>query len=180
MVLTASFRVSLIELTPRVGAKASCSADIGIDSLFIVRESHFFVIILERKKGYIADGQNDVLNDPSILIETERKFKTKLEAIKCENIMRADQCGTSAVGLAHAFAREYHLDGLESIGSLTIIKSIRQRLAKSTHRLPSESMIGWIPVNQQPRVTCRFCGIFSNFSTEKVRTHESACKRKLS
>lgn len=96
--------------------------------------NHCYVILRVSNITYIADGQNNYINNKAHQKCVNSIMQTTLIPVRYDSQYRADQCATSAVVITLEFMRAYRNNSIPDC--LVAPKAIKARITKRFHEFP--------------------------------------------
>lgn len=148
------------------------------DKLFIFDiDRHCYVLLyIATDRGYIADGLNSYLEDPSIRARVDQEMKASsvnIRPIRFDQQIKSDHCGGSAALIALELMRAYRKHELDSIKMLHAPISWRKLVRSILHPHKSESVIDSTLTQRRQKWACERC-------EKRFRTRKSLVAHKLS
>lgn len=139
--------------------------------MIVLMRSHFFVVIYSDREhlAYGCDSMNLVTNH-KIGAELSAYLGVLLVPVRFAASVGVDHCGASAVVIALEFLRQIKR---EELGReiLHVSQYLLRRIIRKLHPEPSRSLLGWTPINQRRRMSCRFCS-YSRWNRRSVLLHQ--------
>lgn len=151
---------------------------IDVDCIHVLLHgAHFYVLLHlpKNKTCYIADGSNIFHDDETTRHEIQALVGSKINSIKVDLLLNADNCGSAAVMIAlvfrqfyrsRSFPNEIHLTGLK------MLETIKSRLHPEKSRGLEIFNIG-----KAKSLACKYCKKTYRFHQgSNLRMHEAKCK----
>lgn len=138
--------------------------------LIIGVKSHCYVMLyVAPDRGYIADGLNSYIEDlvrRSLVNREIKATKLTIKAIKFDQQVKVDHCGSSGALVALELMRAYRLGKLDTVKKLVAPISLRRRIRSALHRHESASVIDRTLTERREKWTCEICS--KAFKTRKA------------
>lgn len=143
------------------------------DKIFIFDvDRHCYVLLyVAPNRGFIADGLNSYLDRPATRAAVNRAIgrrSLKIRAIRFDQQIKSDHCGSSGALIILELMRAYKLDQLESIEKLIAPKVLRDQKRSILHPHASETVAHTTLTQKRQSWTCGTCG--KGFRTRNAMT----------
>lgn len=141
--------------------------------------NHCFVILHKAPSniGYIADGNNNFLNDKEVRDQIERKVKLNLIGVKYNGQYLDDECASSGIMIALRFMQSNRTETI--LTSIEEVSSLKTKLRNSFHKYKSQTINTYNIADNKVK-QCSICNKkfkFNKQQNKKLKAHERLCQK---